>query len=243
MSITNTSSQSRTRTKKQRDGFGTALRNSLPALTRLQSVKEKELISPELLRDVGRISEVTLAIVGAVGATALTVIMPNIWTLLPLSVKLSKQLKAHPRKTQAQIIRSFYYLKRHGYIQVAIQSNGERSVTLTAKGKDRYDSMKFNALRVPKPGSWNGHWWCVAADIPTQTHRHAADLLRAKLKKMQFATLQRSLWVHPFDPRNEINIVAAEYQVGHYVTIFEITTLDQDDEIALRAHCTKQHIF
>jgi hypothetical protein len=216
--------------------FGRTIRQSLPELKGLQKLREKEIISPELLRDLGRVSEVVLAIIGVTGALAITAAMPKIWAALPFVTSLARSIRSQPRSTQEKIVKTFYYLKQHGYIQTQTTASGKLRLLLTKKGLARYQKLMFDALAVPKPEAWDGCWWCVAADIPTQECRQGADRLRYKLKSMGFCTLQRSMWFYPYDPRNEINTITNEFMIGHYVTVFKACELDADDEAYLRKH-------
>ena len=68
------------------------------------------------------------------------------------------------------------------------------------------------------------------ADIPSKTHRIAADMLRHKLKKIGFYPLQRTVWVHPYNPTKELNELTEYYDLGKFVTILEAKRIDAEDE-------------
>jgi len=77
---------------------------------------------------------------------------------------------------------------------------------------------------------WNKRWWLIASDIPTKTHRKAAERLRSKFRSMGFYSMQKSLWIYPFDPTIEIQKICEYYNVLKFVTVMEIYRLDKSDK-------------
>ena len=137
------------------------------------------------------------------------------------------------KDSEAKAIRTVYYLRTKKFIRLR-WAGDDFIVFLTKLGRKKIQNINFNNLTVPKQKHWNGKWWLIAADIPTKKHKRGADLLRNKLKEMIFFPLQRTLWLYPYDPREEIQYVASHYQIAHYVTAMEINRLDIDDEKKLK---------
>ncbi len=203
----------------------------------------KPLLSPESIHDLKRVGEITLALVAMVGATALTIVAPSIWRAVSVAQKIYKATRrATPRQSRT-LAQAIYYLKKRGYVRIEPNGLGDYIISLTHKGKSRVSEIEFNALHVPKPTIWDKSWWCVAGDIPTKEHRAGADLLRRKLKHMGFASLQRSMWFYPFDPRKEINTITETYHIGKYVTVMQVVKMDKDDEVVLKRHFKKLRIL
>jgi DNA-binding transcriptional regulator PaaX len=96
--------------------------------------------------------------------------------------------------------------------------------------------MSFDHLSITRPKVWNRHWWVVLADIPSKDFRVQADMFRKKLKNMEFYPLQRTVWIHPFDPRDEIDFVSVHYGIERFVTVLEATTLHADDRERLEKY-------
>ena len=116
-------------------------------------------------------------------------------------------------------------------------------IFLTGAGRRRLKKFNIENPVIPKPAKWNKKWWLVAADIPTREYKLAADAFRDKLKEMRFCGLQRTLWIYPFDPRREIEVLASYYRIGHFVTVMEINRLDLDDESALKSFFKREKII
>jgi len=101
---------------------------------------------------------------------------------------------------------------------------------ITKKGEDKVRRLNFENLTIPQTSRLRKHWWFVLADIPSNPYRRRADLFREKLKLMNFYPLQRTVWVYPYKPTDQIEFVAVYYEIENFVTVAEAAKLDADDE-------------
>src|SRR3989338_5511720 len=131
--------------------------------------------------------------------------------------------------------KTLYYLRKQGYVTFNT-SIGESVIKLTEKGKKYLQKLLLIAAAPRKPKVWDKTWWIVLADIPTKTHRKAAELLRLKLKSMGFYPLQRTVWVHPYDPTRTLNELTNYYDLGKFVTLVQAQKLDSEDIINLKKY-------
>ena len=127
---------------------------------------------------------------------------------------------------------TFYYLRRHGYIELIPQGE-DMLMKLTQKGKERVVKMNYRRIKISRNAKWDNNWWFVIADIPTEL-RTQANLFRKKLKELGLFTLQRSVWVYPFDPRNELAFIAKTCGLEQYITTFKAQELESEDEYNLK---------
>ncbi len=184
------------------------------------------------LRNVG---EVLLALSAFAGIATVALVAPNALQLinkLPWARRTYKNLLSKNREQQKAIARGFYYIKQNSYAEL-IEEKGQVKIKITAKGRKKIKAMNFNFLSVPKT-QWDGKWWFVLADIPTKECRYAADLFRNKLKQMNFFPLQRTVWVYPNDPRDEIDFISSLYKIYGFVTVLQAAVVDSDDEKKLK---------
>ena len=209
------------------------LKNNLPAE---KSIK----LSRKQIEGLKTAAQITLGAITVAGVSAISVIAPNL--LQALKPLLKKKKHVSENQNHEEVAKVFYYLKRHGLIKLK-PVEGDVEVSLTDLGRSRIKDIGFNHLSITKTREWNGRWWQIAADIPTLTHRTAADLLRRKLKQMKFYPLQRSLWFYPFDPRQEIEFICRHYGVERFVTVMEIYRMDVEDEEKLKTHFQKNDIL
>ena len=96
--------------------------------------------------------------------------------------------------------KSIYSLKKRNYIKIT-EKRGQRKIELTQKGKEEMIKYKIK-LKIKKP-KWNGKWFGISWDIP-EASKKDRNYLRKQLKWLGFKELQKSIWVFPFDIREEI---------------------------------------
>lgn len=176
---------------------------------------------------------VALTVVAAVGVIAISAAAPNVFQAVDKIYKITKGKKHSFKAKQLKTAQAFYYLKRCGLIQIQTTSKG-LFASLTAKGREKMEKLNLDTLRINKPKTWDGKWWLLAADIPTQDYRWAADLLRKKVKQMGFYPLQRTLWMYPYQPVKEIEFLCQHFGIARFVTVMEVNRLDKDDERKLK---------
>lgn len=100
---------------------------------------------------------------------------------------------------------TFSRLKRGGYVEIE-RRNHQIYIFLTEKGKKKAGRFQIDNLEIKKPKNWDGKWRLILFDILElkKIHREA---LRGKLKQLGFYPLQKSVWVIPFDCREEIDLL------------------------------------
>jgi DNA-binding transcriptional regulator PaaX len=118
---------------------------------------------------------------------------------------LMRGLKQFKRYGNKKVQDNFYKLKKQGLIKTEIKKGGMR-ISLTDKGKKKAGWMQIDELKINKPKKWDKKWRLVMFDIAhlKKTHR---DAFRGKLKELGFQLIQKSIWIHPFDCRDEINLL------------------------------------
>lgn len=190
------------------------------------------------VRTAAGVALIALAIVGTMAVPSAA---PHLFKVLYKLYRSRKRSK--PRDLAAiQSKRIFFYLKRTGAVRFH-RNGSEWFVSITRAGQKRLQRLGFDALVIPKPKRWDKKWWLVAADIPTKGYKIAADNLRRKLVQVGFKPLQRTLWIHPYDPRKEVEEIISHYGVERFVTIMEINRLDIQDEKLLKYYFRKRGVL
>jgi DNA-binding transcriptional regulator PaaX len=113
------------------------------------------------------------------------------------------------------------------------EKDGQLLVELTEKGKTRAQSFRIDEMKIKKLTKWDGLWRVVIFDIP-EKKRLARDILRDKLKQLGFYKLQKSVFVHPFPCRDEIEFIKEVYEISPDVIFLEAESLDKGG--TLRSH-------
>lgn len=220
-------------------------KHSLHKLVKLSIPQSKIELSPKQVERLRNVGEITLSALAVAGVMVASAIAPNVLQLLKYAPWERKTYSSNFRKRSDQtetIARSFYYLKRQNYITLAAKGS-DWEVKITEKGRRKLRRMNFNNLIIPKPELWDKSWWLVLADIPSKDYRSQADSFRRKLKLLGFYPLQRTAWLYPFDPRDEIDFVSAHYNINPFVTVMQVRHFSEEDKNRILKHFKKTDLI
>ena len=73
----------------------------------------------------------------------------------------------------------------------------------------------FNKMEIAQK-VWDGKWRAVIFDVP-EKFRWGRDSLRKKLRELGFRELQKSVFVFPYDCKDEIDFIIEFYKMRKYV--------------------------
>lgn len=119
---------------------------------------------------------------------------------------------------------------------INIYEKGEDMVMeITEKGKKRILKYKFDEIIIVRPKKWDGHWRMIIFDIP-EIYKKGRDALTRKLKEMEIYPLQKSVFICPFECRNEIDFVSEFFNVRKFVHYFVAKEIDEKDEDFLKRY-------
>ncbi len=117
-------------------------------------------------------------------------------------------------------------LYRSNLIRKKKNSDGSYTITLTDKGKIRAITYNFWKMNIERK-NWDGKWRIVVFDIPEKI-RGGRDALRWKIKKLGFCELQKSVFVFPYECKNEINFVVEFFNLKGYTYYGVLESIDDD---------------
>jgi DNA-binding transcriptional regulator PaaX len=180
-------------------------------------------ISEEGMFSVAELGEGILKVLAAGGTIGLVLIAPNV--VMTLDKPLRRYLDGLDYQTRdRQLKRALYYVKRQGWI-VADRDGYEFGLKVTKLGRQRLYEVELDDLEIATPDQWDKKWRLVFYDIP-EAHRRGRNHLVRQLKDLGFYPLQRSVFVHPFPCRQEVETVATAHGVERYITYIEADTID-----------------
>jgi len=116
-----------------------------------------------------------------------------------------KRWRKFQKYKKRNIVDNFKKLQQRGYIDIKIIRN-QIYIQLTEEGKKMAGWMQIDALNIKKPKKWDKKWRIVIFDI-SQLKKFYREAFRGKLKELGFFPLQKSVWIHPFDCRAEIELL------------------------------------
>ncbi|KKP42377.1 MAG: hypothetical protein UR31_C0016G0007 [Parcubacteria group bacterium GW2011_GWA2_33_14] len=118
-------------------------------------------------------------------------------------------------------------LYRLDIIDKAEGIDGWITVKPTEKGKLRALNLKLDGIKSKKQ-TWDRRWRMVAFDIP-EKHKQGRDALRRRLIKIGFCELQKSVFIAPYDCREEIILLVKFFRLEKYVRFGELDFIDKED--------------
>lgn len=181
---------------------------------------------------INSVAQGILAVAAVASVAALAVVAPNAILLLAQLPKLKKIFSG--ASGEELITKNLYYLKSRGYVELK-PGGKDVIVKISQKGRKKLLRMSMQGLAIKPVEPWDGCWWVVLGDIPTEL-RYEADRFRMKLRQLGFYPLQRTTWVHPHDPRNELDFITATFSLDRFVTVMRADYMDPDDEKKLKSH-------
>ncbi|MBI4127679.1 MAG: hypothetical protein HY459_01270 [Parcubacteria group bacterium] len=155
----------------------------------------------------GVITKVLLPLIAVGVALTIVAVAPGVIQVVDMFGKKWRFPQKHFR-------RSLKRWERNGFIHKRRKTDWD--FVLTKKGKELLKERVIEELTIRKPKRWDGQWRLVIFDIP-EKYSEARNLLRWKLKNLGFRYVNLSVWAFPYECRDEINAVAAYYNVGRYV--------------------------
>jgi len=121
-------------------------------------------------------------------------------------------------------IKSLY---RNKLIDIKEHLNGKTTITISELGKKRVLTYQIDEMKITKPQRWDGYWRIVVFDIPEKNKR-AREALRQKLRELEFYQLQKSIFVLPYECKNEVDFIIEVFQIRPHVRYIVAKSLDNE---------------
>ena len=149
-------------------------------------------------------------------------------TYFKILKKISKEWRNINERTLRKAIRKLWESQLIDYKE---NSDGTVSLILTDKGKKKHLQYNPDAMKILKPVRWDRLWRLVIFDIPEEKKK-GRDALVAKLKDLGFYHLQKSVLIHPYECKNEVDFIVELFDLRPYVRFFIVK--ETDIELALK---------
>jgi len=137
---------------------------------------------------------------------------------------ISKEWQEINRKTLYEAIKKLYQSKLIDY-----KENNDDTITLvlTDSGKNKVLRYNLDKIEIRKPAQWDKLWRVVIFDIP-ESFKKGRNALAAKLKQLGFYPLQKSVFIHPYECKDEVDFIVEVFDLGHYVRFLIVKETDID---------------
>ena len=127
------------------------------------------------------------------------------------------------RRKLGNAIRQFYKSK---LIEAHKNQDGTSTFVLSEKGKLRALTYRFENMQI-QTNAWDGKWRLVAFDVPEKI-KPAREALRRKLRELGFYEFQKSVFVFPYECKDEIDFIIEFFNMRPYVRYGVLEVIDND---------------
>lgn len=117
-------------------------------------------------------------------------------------------------------------LYRQKMVSLKENPDGSFTMVLSEKGKLKAINYHFEKTKI-QPPSWDSKWRLVVFDIP-EKQRKGRDALREKLRNLGFHELQKSVFVFPYECKDEIDFLIEFFNLRKYVRYGVLESIDND---------------
>ena len=180
----------------------------------------------------GEITKNTLLILAATGVIAIAATSPNFLINIAREIiKYKKYNKKNLRNNAGNLSRSLSGLNKNKIVIIK-ENNGKFTIELTERGRKVVKEILFDNMKIEKQNIWDKKWRIVIFDIPEKKlGKQIRNLLRSKLQTIGFYQLQKSVWVHPYPCKKEIQLICEVYEANPYVNMITAEKICNDDSL------------
>ncbi len=136
--------------------------------------------------------------------------------------KISKEWRKINERALRSAIRKLYQSKLIDYKE---SNDGTVLMTLTSSGKKKIVQFDLDSMKIKKPRHWDHLWRLIIFDVPEEK-RQGRRALVAKLKELGFCSVQKSVFIYPFECKNEIDFITEIFNLRPYVRLFIVKETD-----------------
>jgi len=192
-------------------------------------LKKKKIkrIYPSKIKRLGTLKKKILLLLLAGISLALTKRPDYQWKIIK---EASKEWEKINQERLREIIKEFYQEKLVSFKEKPDESI---EIILTEKGRLKALEGKIDELEIKIPKTWDKLWRVVIFDIPEEKKK-ARDVLRERLKKLGFLELQKSVFIFPYECKDEIEFVVEIFEVRKYVRYLVVKEITNEEELLLK---------
>lgn len=104
---------------------------------------------------------------------------------------------------------------------------GGEVIKLTEKGQKLLKLFDWEGVNLERPISWDGQWRLICYDIP-EFKKIERGYFQRKLQNLNFKKIQNSLWVYPYECREEIAVFAECLGINKFIIYLNTDHLPQE---------------
>ncbi|MEK7611379.1 MAG: hypothetical protein AAB486_03355 [Patescibacteria group bacterium] len=107
------------------------------------------------------------------------------------------------------------------------EADGKTMVSITTQGKRRILKYALEDLKIEKPARWDGRWTLISYDVP-EKRAFLRDYLRRILVHLGFYPFHKSIYLHAYPCRPQVEFLREYLGVAASVRIFHVDRIEND---------------
>lgn len=163
-----------------------------------------------------------LAVGGLIVASLALPNLPQIFSFL--GIKSSRD--------RFRIKRAIEMLEKQNLVKIYKRGDNQ-IIEITERGEKRVLEYNLEEIKIERPKKWDKEWHLISFDIP-EKHKKARNALVNKLKDMEVYPLQKSVFICPFNFKNEIDFISEVFNVRNFIRYFIVKKIDSKEEKFLK---------
>ncbi len=144
--------------------------------------------------------------------------------------EVAKEWKKIDRRALDNAIKNLY---KNKMVDIKENRDGTMAVVLTSSGKNKALTYDLENIKIPIMKKWDKKWRVILFDIP-EKHKRARRALSQTLKNIGCLQFQKSVFVHPFECRNEVDFVIEFFSMRPYVRFIIADSVDNELDLKRR---------
>lgn len=145
--------------------------------------------------------------------------------------KILKEMRKEWREIDRQALKkAVTALYRSKLVDAHPGADGTWVLTLTDNGKRRALAYNIESMQIVRPEQWDYKWRLVIFDIPERIKK-VRESMRYHLRMLGFQELQRSVFVYPFDGRDQIDYLVEFYDIRKHVRTIIAEHIDNEFDL------------
>ena len=144
--------------------------------------------------------------------------------------EVGKEWEKIERNSLNRTIRSLYESK---LVLTKDNHDGTLTLVLSKEGEQLALTYDIENMWIKRPSRWDNKWRIVMFDVP-EPLKKVRDTLRMHFKNMEFYEFQKSVFIHPYDCKDEIDYLIEFYDIRKFVRF--IIAEEIDNELDLKYH-------
>ena len=145
---------------------------------------------------------------------------------------IAKEWKKINERNLKLAIKNLYRSKMIDYKE---NDDGTVSMVLTDDGRKKIIKYDLDKIQIKKPIKWDTLWRMVIFDIP-ENERRGRIALAEKLKELGFYPMQKSVFIYPYECKDEIDFVTEIFNLSPHVRFLRVKSTDIDLDLRNRFH-------